>query len=99
DACSDVAQRQARPPGEVPYRRGPVAREVALRQLRERLVAIKCRRPRDPLVEQREGRLLALMMAIADEASLGVVGKDVQSARLPRVQPAASVELDSGLLE
>ena len=76
-----------------------MAREVTLRQLAERLVAIERSRPGNPLVEERERGLLALMSPVTDQTGLRVVGQDVQSSYLPRVERAASLELNSGSLQ
>src|SRR6202040_752104 len=70
DGETCVHQLQSRPPGEVADRRGAVPAEVAVGQLGERLLARQAPRPWQPLLEQDEGRLLALAWAEADQAVL-----------------------------
>jgi len=68
DSTTGVADDQSRPPDVIPQRRGAMTREVAPRQLAERLVACEGLRARRPLLEKRVGELLALPCAAADDA-------------------------------
>src|SRR5688572_5517570 len=68
DAALDVAHGEPGPPGKVERGRGTARREVASRELVERLIAL-ARRPRgDALVEQRIGELFSTARAADHDA-------------------------------
>src|SRR5262249_44909342 len=75
-----VRHREPRPPREVAHGGGAVAREVALGEASERLVAGEAGRGRNPGVEERERRLLLAVGPEADQALLGEAREDVDAA-------------------
>lgn len=88
---SRLAERQARPPRKVDELRGPMAAEVATRELAQRFIAIECARLRDPLVEQNERRLAPAPRAKAQDA--------LHREGAENVDPALFCRCDLGLLE